>query len=198
MEGYTDVLIAHQQGFLNSGAVLGTALGEDHVRLLRRFAETIVLVLDGDEAGQRRAAEVLDLFIAAEVELRVLSLPDRMDPCDFLLEHGKEAFQERIDSSLDALDYKVQVAVGTIDLANDTHRANQALESILSTLARAPTPRASTPQKFRLRQQQVISRLARMFSVPEIDLRGRLNELRSPGSSQRLSLIHISEPTRPY
>ena len=185
MEGYTDVLIAHQLGFRNAVAVLGTALGEDHVRLLRRFAETIVLVLDGDEAGQRRAAEVLDLFIAAEVELRVLSLPDRMDPCDFLLKHGKEAFQEHIDSSLDALDYKVQVAVGTIDLANDTHRANQALESILSTLAQAPTPRASTPQKFRLRQQQVIGRLARMFSVPEIDLRGRLNELRSPGSSQR-------------
>jgi DNA primase len=179
MEGYTDVLIAHQQGFGNSVAVLGTALGEDHIRLLRRFVDNIVLVLDGDAAGQRRASEVLDLFIAAQVELRVLILPENMDPCDFLLQQGPDAFQQRIDAAADALEYKVQVAIGDIDLANDTHHANQALESILASLARAPVPRASTPQAFRLRQQQVISRLARLFSVPEIDLRGRLNELRS-------------------
>ncbi len=191
MEGYTDVLIAHQQGFCNSVAVLGTALGEDHIRLLRRFTDTIVLVLDGDVAGQRRASEVLDLFIAAQVELRVLALPENMDPCDFLLEQGTEAFQQRIDSAVDALEYKIQVAIGGINLASDIHRANQALESILASLARAPVPRSSTPQGFRLRQQQVIGRLARLFSVPEIDLRGRLTELRSPeqGSADEQAAI---------
>ena len=180
MEGYTDVLIAHQLGFQNAVAVLGTALGENHVRLLKRFGDTIVLVLDGDAAGQRRASEVLDLFIAAQVELRILVLPENMDPCDFLLEKGSEAFQQSIDSAVDALEYRVQVAIRGIDLANDTHRANQALESILASLAHAPVPRTSTPQAFRLRQQQMIGRLARLFSVPEIDIRGRLNELRSP------------------
>src|SRR5690606_26827508 len=55
MEGYTDTIIARQFGFDNTVAVLGTALGERHIPLLRRFADSITLVLDGDEAGQRRA-----------------------------------------------------------------------------------------------------------------------------------------------
>ena len=51
MEGYTDVIVAHQYGFQNAVAVLGTALGESHIRILKRHADRIVLVLDGDEAG---------------------------------------------------------------------------------------------------------------------------------------------------
>ena len=61
MEGYTDTIVARQFGFDNTVAVLGTALGERHIRLLRRFADSITLVLDGDEAGQRRANEILGL-----------------------------------------------------------------------------------------------------------------------------------------
>jgi DNA primase len=65
MEGYTDVVAAWQSGIDQVVAVLGTALGEQHVRILKRFAERVVLVLDGDAAGQRRADEVLELFVSA-------------------------------------------------------------------------------------------------------------------------------------
>ena len=57
MEGYTDVIMAHQQGIANAVAVLGTALTREHIQLLRRYAEEVVLVFDGDAAGQRSAAE---------------------------------------------------------------------------------------------------------------------------------------------
>ena len=93
MEGYTDVIVAHQYGFQNAVAVLGTALGEAHVRILKRFADRIVLVLDGDEAGQKRANEVLELFVAQQVDLRILTLPDGLDPCDFLHQRGAEALR---------------------------------------------------------------------------------------------------------
>ncbi len=89
MEGYTDCIVAHQYGFTDAVAVLGTALGEGHVRILKRFADRIVLVLDGDEAGQRRANEVLELFVAQQVDLRILTLPDELDPCEFLLAAGR-------------------------------------------------------------------------------------------------------------
>ena len=88
MEGYTDVIIAHQFGFNNAVAVLGVALGETHIRILKRFVDRIVLVLDGDEAGQKRANEVLELFIAQQADLRILTLPDNLDPCDFLQSAG--------------------------------------------------------------------------------------------------------------
>jgi len=76
MEGYTDVIVAHQHGFTNAVAVLGTALGESHVRLLKAHADRIVLVLDGDEAGMHRANEVLELFVAQQADLRILTLPE--------------------------------------------------------------------------------------------------------------------------
>jgi 5S rRNA maturation endonuclease (ribonuclease M5) len=68
VEGYTDTIMAHQVGVGNVVAVLGTALGENHIRLLKRFADRITLVLDGDEAGQRRTNEILELFVAAQVD----------------------------------------------------------------------------------------------------------------------------------
>ncbi len=84
MEGYTDVVAARQAGVEPVVAVLGTALGEQHVKILKRFAERVVLVLDGDTAGQNRADEVLELFVRAEVDLRVLTLPEGSDPADYL------------------------------------------------------------------------------------------------------------------
>ena len=94
VEGYTDTVIAHQFGVTNAVAVLGTALGPRHIQILRRFADRIVLVLDGDEAGRRRTNEILELFLAAQVDVRILTLPQGLDPADFLLESGAEAFQE--------------------------------------------------------------------------------------------------------
>ena len=92
MEGYTDVIVAHQYGFQNAVAVLGTALGESHIRLLKAHADRIVLVLDGDEAGTKRANEVLELFVAQQADLRILTLPEDLDPCDYLHKYGAEAF----------------------------------------------------------------------------------------------------------
>ena len=92
MEGYTDVIVAHQYGFTNAVAVLGTALGESHIRILKAHADRIVLVLDGDEAGTKRANEVLELFVAQQADLRILTLPEELDPCDYLHKYGAEAF----------------------------------------------------------------------------------------------------------
>ena len=110
MEGYTDVIVAHQYGFENAVAVLGTALGESHIRLLKAHADRIVLVLDGDEAGTKRANEVLELFIAQQADLRILTLPEDLDPCDFLHKYGAEAFSELLaGKAVDALDHAYAV-----------------------------------------------------------------------------------------
>ncbi len=181
VEGYTDCVIAHQCGVQNVVAVLGTALGERHVQLLRRFADSITLVLDGDEAGQRRTNEILELFVAAQVNLQILTLPSNLDPCDFLLSQGSDAFERLLTDAVDALEHKIRVETNGMDLTTDTHRANEALEQILSTLARAPRLVSSTLGSARLREHQVLSRLARTFGPPEEELRKRLTELRRRG-----------------
>ncbi|MBN1908580.1 MAG: DNA primase [Pirellulales bacterium] len=182
MEGYTDCIVAHQHGFTNAVAVLGTALGQQHVKILQRYADRVVLVLDGDEAGQRRANEVLDLFIAQQVDLRILTLPAGADPCDFLQDNGAEAFQSLLDNeAVDALDHALRAVTQGVDLANDVHAASEALEKMVALLARAPRPSGQA----RFREEKVLSRLARVFGVAETDIRARLSQIRRrmrPGS----------------
>lgn len=178
LEGYTDVVMASQHGVENTVAVLGTALTSHHVKLLRRFADEILLVLDGDEAGQRRTNEILDLFVAEQVDLRISTLPEGLDPCDFFLQQGAEAFRESLTHAVDALDHKVQVSLQGIDPVAEPHRANQALEEILLTVSKAPA-------NVQLRQQQLLAKLARQFVVDESELRGRLTAMRRRASSSR-------------
>lgn len=178
MEGYTDVMMAHQSGVQNAVAVCGTALGSGHIRLLRRFSDEVVLVLDGDEAGQRRTNEVLELFVAAQMNLRVLTLPAGMDPCDYLSQQGSEPFQALVDEAIDALEHKIRVSCRGFDPLLDTHRAHKALEEILATIALAPRASISSDESLQLRQTQVLTRLSRHFQVAEPELRQRLKQLR--------------------
>lgn len=178
VEGYTDVAMAWQAGLRNVTAVLGTALNERHLRLIKRFADDITLVLDGDEAGQKRTNEVLDLFVSADVNLRILTLPEGLDPCDFLIGQGAAAFQASLDQAIDALEHKFRQETAGVDLLNDTHRANQALEHILSTIAQSPHGHGASETSSRLREQQLLSRMARQFHLEESDIRQRLHDLR--------------------
>ena len=178
-EGYTDCIVAHQYGFDNTVAVLGTALGEQHIRTLSPFADRIVLVLDGDEAGQRRANEVLELFVARQVDLQIVTLPEGADPADFLHEHGAEAFGDLIGTrAVDALEHAFLAKTRGVDLDKDTHAASEALEELVAIVARAPRLRADTSRDDRLREEKVLGRLAFEFRVPEQDVRDRLTALR--------------------
>lgn len=181
VEGYTDVIMAHQVGLDHVVAVLGTALGPRHIQLLRRFVDRVILVLDGDEAGQRRTNEILELFIAAQVDLRILTLPENLDPCDFLLEHGAQPFREMLGGAIDALEHKIRTATRGIDLLRETHKASLALEGILSAIAKAPAQVAAMPggpADTRLREQLLLARLARQFGLPEQELQTRIGQLR--------------------
>lgn len=180
MEGYTDCITAHQFGFENTVAVLGTALGAGHVQLLRRYAERIrvVLVLDGDLAGRRRAKEVLELFVAGNVDLRVLTLPDETDPAEYLLGHGAAAFGQLVEGAADALEHAFRSTTAGIDLHADVHAATQALEQLVATIAKAPRLRADTQMEDRLREEKFLQRLAANFRVPEDQVRQLVTQLR--------------------
>ena len=137
------------------------------------------MVLDGDEAGQRTMNTVLDLFVAHDIDLRILSLPEGVDPFDFLMSNGGPPFQEMVDGAPDAIAHKILVETRGIDLVNDTHRANQALENILATLAKIPASLIAQSAAKSMRQDQIVMRLARQFQLDRDQVRRRLSELRS-------------------
>jgi len=185
MEGYTDCVVAHQHGFRNAVAVLGTALGERHVKLLRRFADRIILVLDGDEAGRRRTDEILDLFVAEQVDLRIVTLPGGLDPCDLLEQRGSEAFSALIDEGIDALEHKFRGVSAGVGESSGTHEASTAVEAVLATLAKSPRLAASSSSAARLREDHILNRLSRRFGVGEPMLRSRLASLRRTSRGDR-------------
>lgn len=190
MEGYTDVIMAHQHGINNAVAVLGTALGEKHIPLVRRFTDSVTLVLDGDEAGQRRTMQILDellaLFVSQEIDLRILTLPSGADPCDVISSQGSEAFRERLNKSLDALDHKIHAVTNGLASAPGTHRASLAVEEILVTLARALPMSGHSTSISLVREQQVFARLSRQFGIGEETLRTRLGAVRREQSARSL------------
>lgn len=184
-EGYTDCIMAHQHGYTNAVAVLGTALGPRHIKLLKRFADRVVLVLDGDEAGQRRTNEILELFVAEEVDLQILTLPDELDPCEFLLERGADAFREALGRTVDALDHRLALATSGLGSQPGTHEAHQAIEAVLSTLAKSRRLVGATGTAAQVKEDQILNQLARRFGASESTLRTRLATLRRGGSRPR-------------
>ena len=183
MEGYTDVMFAHQCGITNAVAVLGTALGSAHLKILQRQqCDQVVLLLDGDEAGQRRSDEVLELFLGAQIDVRVMTLPDGLDPADYLKQFGGDQLREMIAKSVDALEFKMRRVSTGFDPLLDTHRANAAMEEMISLLAKVPHSGLLTHESFKMRQDQILNRMSRQFGVPEASLRERLKSLREKQS----------------
>lgn len=89
MEGYTDVIRCHQEGFTSAVGALGTALTEQHARLLKRFTDEVVLVYDGDQAGQQAARRGGQEVVTNGMKASVVLLPDGLDPADVLSDEDR-------------------------------------------------------------------------------------------------------------
>ena len=108
VEGYTDVMMAHQCGVPQVVATMGTALNARHVAQLRRYVPKVVLVYDADAGGLTGVDRALDIFVSQDVELAVATLPEGLDPCDLLVRPGgADAFKQILTSASDALDFKL-------------------------------------------------------------------------------------------
>ena len=174
MEGYTDVVAASMAGIDRAVAVMGTALTESHVKVLKRFAARVVLVLDGDEAGRRRAEEVLELFVNADADLRILTLPDNADPADFLAANPASVLLDMAAESPDAVDHKLSRLTDGIDVTRDTHAVTTAIESLLGMFVKVP----QKDDRASLKVDQLLMRMSRTFGLPAERLARRLDSLR--------------------
>ncbi len=109
VEGYMDVISAHQAGIRNIVATCGTALTADQVRVLKRFAPVMYFLFDEDEAGWQATLRNGELALKEEVEVQVISLgTDAKDVDDFVQEHSLEEFKERMSQAKPLFDYVLQ------------------------------------------------------------------------------------------
>ena len=134
MEGYMDVIFAHQAGVTNSVAALGTAVTKHHARMLARIATKVVLFLDGDAAGVRAAQKAVPVLMSQGLEVVVLVLDGGRDPGDFFGAGNREAEFAKLleDRAVSALDFLLE-ASGARD-TNDLARSGRAVRSVCAAL----------------------------------------------------------------
>ena len=124
VEGYMDCVSLHQYGITNSVASLGTALTEQQARLLKRYADTIIISYDADVAGQNATQRGIDILTEAGFQVKVLSIPEAKDPDEFLRANGREAFLSLVKSAIPIIEYRLNRAADGLDLKNN----NQLIE----------------------------------------------------------------------
>ena len=118
VEGYMDLITLHQYGITNVVASLGTALTINQARLLKRYADKVVISYDADMAGQMATMRGLEILRTAGFDVRVLSIPQGKVPDEFVRSNGKEAFLKLINSAEPLIDYRLKKAEEGIDFKN--------------------------------------------------------------------------------
>ncbi len=135
VEGYMDVISPHQAGITNVVASLGTALTENQGRLLRQYADEIVLSYDSDEAGQTAIERGLEVLHSLGVSAKVLQMSGAKDPDEYILKYGPERFNKLIDNSISYAEYKIKRLEANYNL-NDTSEKIKFLTKMAEILAK--------------------------------------------------------------
>ena len=164
MEGYTDVIGAHQAGIKNAGAVLGTATTPDHARLVRKAGtRRVTLVFDGDEAGRKAAWKALEGLLPLQIDLDVAVPPKGSDPADLVAGGDPAPLLALIEQADDWLDFVVQ------SLGNLKGRGlSQGVDRILELFAVLPKP---------VHQEACLMQLAQATGMPLASLRMQRDDL---------------------
>jgi len=109
VEGYMDVISLYQNGIKNAVASLGTALTTEQARLASRFASTVIVCYDTDEAGIKATQRTIDIFKGLEVKLKILPLPEGKDPDEYIKKNGSQRFKETLKNAYSVAGYRIML-----------------------------------------------------------------------------------------
>ena len=139
VEGYMDAIALHQYGFDCAVASLGTSLTEEHAVLLSRYTENVVLIYDGDAAGQRAAQRAMPMLEKAGLSIKVLTLKDAKDPDEYLKKFGADKFKNLLNESSNRVEYQLNAIRKQYDLNVDEEKVKFIAEAaeFISTLSNA-------------------------------------------------------------
>ena len=164
-EGQIDVIRCHACGFETAVASQGTAFTQEHVALLKKHADNVVLVFDGDSAGRKAALRTGALFLEAEMPARVASLPPGEDPDSLLRDKGPAAFRELLEGAPSITAFQIETLLQTEERPDAIDAVNRVARAVLEMLAACPGAVLRT----RL-LQEAAARLHMPFSALEADL----------------------------
>jgi len=165
VEGYFDVILPYQHGVRGLVATLGTALTKDHLKVLRRYVDRVVLVFDGDAAGQRANERGLDLLLGENMDLFVAALPADEDPCDVVVNRGADVLRGSLSKPRELFDFLIESVVARHG-SGTTGAQARVIEDVLERIRQIPDP---------VKAEVLVKRLAERFKMDERPLRTKLS-----------------------
>ncbi len=164
VEGYLDVVVPWQAGVRGLVATLGTALTKDHLKVLRRWADKVVLVFDSDAAGQKASERGLDLLLSENLDLFVAELPPGMDPDDVVVKQGPDALRACLEKPREIFEFLVASLTARHGQATPAARA-RVVGEMVERIRMVPD---------RVKQEILVQELSRRFGIDEQTLRAQL------------------------
>ena len=137
VEGYTDAIMAHQAGLDHFVASLGTAFTKENTQSLKRYADRVYMIFDGDSAGLKAAERSLELLVGENLDVLIYPLADGKDPCDAISELGGEAFWQKVqEDSVDIFEFKWKRTIESSEAASSPQALSRAVGEFLSLVAK--------------------------------------------------------------
>ncbi len=139
VEGYMDAVALHQYGFDCAVASLGTSLTEEHAALLARYTEQVMLIYDGDNAGQNATQRAIPMLEKAGLQVKVLQMKDAKDPDEYLKKFGADRFKLLLEDASNRVEYQLRAIMRKYDLKEDSQRIQYLAEAsrFISSLTNA-------------------------------------------------------------
>jgi DNA primase len=167
VEGYMDVITAHQNGFTNVVASMGTAVTEKQVNILKRLSKNLALALDADAAGEEAMLRCVSYENTLDAEVKVIILPRGKDPDDVIKEDAK-AWQKLLEEALPIVDYTFNMVTAGLDLTTAKGKS-LAVDKLLPIVAEIKDP---------IRQAHYLQKLAQLLKVSERSIEAALARIR--------------------
>lgn len=188
LEGYMDVIACHQAGFDYTVAPLGTSLGVEHAKLLKRYTDNVIVLFDPDAAGIKAALRGASVLIEQGLFVKVASLCDGLDPDEYIAKYGKEKFEEVLDRAQDLMAFHTQLQLDLYPQPLDAQAKTAIVTELVDTLLRQPDP---------IVRREWAKYIAERVEVDEALVLGRLRgkEYAAVRAKQRFGKLHL--PTAP-
>ncbi|MBC8309076.1 MAG: DNA primase [Planctomycetes bacterium] len=178
VEGYTDVIACHQSGITNVVATLGTSLTSQHAEKLSRLCNEVVLVFDGDNAGQLAADRAIDVFFRKNIDVQICVLPEGKDPAD--LAKNASEFNTCVSNAIDALTFKFNRLDSSLQNETTIAGKSNVIESFLNEMARLGIEHLSSTRK-----PFVYERISSLLNMPMKDVSKELQSRRPAKAKQQ-------------
>jgi len=192
-EGQMDVIAIHQAGVDCAVAAMGTALTEEHARIIGQYADEVVLCYDADEAGQKATRRAIDVFKNTKIVVKVIEIEGAKDPDEYIQKKGADHFRTLLDESGNSTEYMLDREALKYDVETDAGR-NQYLRRAAEILASIPSP---------IERDIYASRIVRQFGNDKQSLITEIEQIRARGAwrkkrqDEQKLMDDVKRPDRP-